>query len=284
MERITSKSLASTIWRKTAQRKPIHVSNPRNAPSLCRERYACPSSRALSDAISPSSPLVERRFLSTDVTEGKARECTGGLRRRAPKNERIHLSTSTPSSSYSSFLSFQSLHPYYRSLSIHLTPVESVRRHQPSHERFSQRKSFSTSSSSFDIFQKLKDPPEDKDDSGNAASLKKRKPSDRVIRLVDEVLNLSLIEAADLCDLCQEKLAERSGGPSFNASAAVGRVPFPHPASMFQGMTMPGLMPPPIMGGGSFPHGSPPPPPPAGASPASAASSSSSDTSETGAK
>lgn len=33
----------------------------------------------------------------------------------------------------------------------------------------------------------------------------------QVIRLVDEILNLTLIEAADLCDLCQEKLAERSG-------------------------------------------------------------------------
>lgn len=31
----------------------------------------------------------------------------------------------------------------------------------------------------------------------------------QVIKLVDDILSLSLIEAADLCDLCQEKLAAR---------------------------------------------------------------------------
>ncbi|PFH31422.1 ribosomal protein l7/l12 c-terminal domain-containing protein [Besnoitia besnoiti] len=101
--------------------------------------------------------------------------------------------------------------------------------------------SFATASAaSFDIFQKLKDPPEAGEEDDAAA--KKRKPSDRVIRLVDEVMNLTLIEAADLCDLCQEKLAERSGGPTFNAAAVAGRTPFPHPASMFAGMVMPGMM------------------------------------------
>lgn len=100
---------------------------------------------------------------------------------------RNRLSTSPPcssSSSYPSLFSLQFLPPCCRSLSASaalLTPIESLRRHQQLfHETFSQRLNFSTTSSSFDIFQKLKDPPEDKGDSTDAASLKKRKPSDRV--------------------------------------------------------------------------------------------------------
>ncbi|KAL8275516.1 hypothetical protein Esti_000467 [Eimeria stiedai] len=88
-------------------------------------------------------------------------------------------------------------------------------------------------SSSYDIFKKLKDPP-GADDSKDLA----RKPSDKVLRLVDEVLSLSLIEAADLCDLCQEALAKRGGGPAFNAAVAAGRAPFPHPSSLFAGALM----------------------------------------------
>ena len=53
-----------------------------------------------------------------------------------------------------------------------------------------------------------------------------------MLRLVDEIMSLSLIEAADLCDMCQEKLAERSG---FSASAVPGRAPFPHPMAMSAG-------------------------------------------------
>jgi len=66
---------------------------------------------------------------------------------------------------------------------------------------------------------------------------KKRKPSDRVTRLVDEIMSLTLIEAADLCDLCQERLAPGDG------SAVPGRMPFPHPMAMFAG------------GGGMMPAG-----------------------------
>ncbi|CBZ56274.1 hypothetical protein NCLIV_066990 [Neospora caninum Liverpool] len=112
--------------------------------------------------------------------------------------------------------------------------------HRRWHQIVSQANFGTASAASFDIFQKLKDPPETGEEETGAA--KKRKPSDRVIRLVDEVMNLTLIEAADLCDLCQEKLAERSGGPTFNAAAAAGRTPFPHPAGMFAGMAMPGMM------------------------------------------
>lgn len=90
------------------------------------------------------------------------------------------------------------------------------------------------SSSSYDIFKRLKDPP-DANESPDLA----RKPSDKVLRLVDEVLSLTLIEAADLCDLCQEKLAQRAGGPAFNAAMAAGRVPFPHPSGLFAGMMSP---------------------------------------------
>ncbi|AFZ79846.1 hypothetical protein BEWA_026950 [Theileria equi strain WA] len=99
------------------------------------------------------------------------------------------------------------------------------------------------STGEFDIFKKLKDstnPEESKDDA--------RKPSDKVmprhfprvyenlqvIKLVDEILNLTLIEAADLCDLCQEKLAERNG-PAFNNGFIPGRTPFPHPHTFFSG-------------------------------------------------
>eukprot|EP00922_Rhytidocystis_sp_ex-Travisia-forbesii_P012280 GHVS01018525.1.p2 GENE.GHVS01018525.1~~GHVS01018525.1.p2 ORF type:complete len:211 (-),score=78.87 GHVS01018525.1:841-1473(-) len=92
------------------------------------------------------------------------------------------------------------------------------------------------SSSSFDVFKKMADPPE-----GGDAD-KKRKPSDKVLKLVDNIMCLTLIEAADLCDLCQEKLAERSGG------SIPGRSPFPHPMAMFAGM-----------GGGPMPPGMSPP-------------------------
>jgi len=84
---------------------------------------------------------------------------------------------------------------------------------------------------SFDVFQKLKDPPEEGAEAGTA----KRKPSDRVLRLVDEIMSLTLIEAADLCDLCQEKLAPGDGAP------IPGRMPFPHPMGMFPGMGMPAM-------------------------------------------
>ena len=63
----------------------------------------------------------------------------------------------------------------------------------------------------------------------------KRPPSKRVLDLVDQILHLSLIEAADLCDICQQRLSEGSGGIPM-------RTPFVHPGSMF-GIT--GIAPPP---------------------------------------
>lgn len=96
------------------------------------------------------------------------------------------------------------------------------------------RRHLAAKASSFDVFQKIKDPPGEGD-----AGAGKRKPSDKVIRLVDEIMSLTLIEAADLCDLCQEKLAPGDGAP------IPGRMPFPHPMAMFAagGMPMPGAMP-----------------------------------------
>lgn len=94
--------------------------------------------------------------------------------------------------------------------------------------RWGAVRQFSGASSSFDVFQKLKDPPEE-----GAEGKSKRKPSDKVLRLVDEIMSLTLIEAADLCDLCQEKLAPGDSGP------IPGRMPFPHPMGMFPGMGMP---------------------------------------------
>jgi len=103
----------------------------------------------------------------------------------------------------------------------------------------------------FDIFAKLKDPP------GEADAGNKRKPSDRVIRLVDDILSLTLIEAADLCDLCQERLSPGEG------TIIPGRMPFPHPGGMF---AMPGMM-----GGGGMPMGGAAPAAPAAAAPAAPA-------------
>lgn len=95
-----------------------------------------------------------------------------------------------------------------------------------------QRRLFAAQAGSFDVFSKLKDPPEE-----GAEGKGKRKPSDKVLRLVDEIMSLNLIEAADLCDLCQEKLAPGDGTP------IPGRMPFPHPMGMFPGAAMPGMMP-----------------------------------------
>ncbi|CEL94152.1 unnamed protein product [Vitrella brassicaformis CCMP3155] len=107
-------------------------------------------------------------------------------------------------------------------------------------------------STQFDIFQKLKDPPEEQTAGGAAQT--RRKPSDKVLRLVDEILGLSLIEAADLCDLCQEKLAERSGG--LGAAGMPGMMP-PMMAMMGTMPAMPqmqpGMMPPSASGAAAAP-------------------------------
>lgn len=130
-----------------------------------------------------------------------------------------------------------------------VTPLQSVLRVPVCSQRH-----FSGSSSQFDVFQKLKDPP-----SEDAAGAGKRKPSDKVLRLVDEIMSLNLIEAADLCDLCQEKLAPGDGAP------IPGRMPFPHPMGMFPGGAMPGMMP------GMMPAGMPQAGAPAAAPAAAAA-------------
>ncbi|SCM00510.1 mitochondrial ribosomal protein L12 precursor, putative [Plasmodium chabaudi adami] len=93
----------------------------------------------------------------------------------------------------------------------------------------------STSSSSYDVFDKIKDS-NDKQDEVENESTKKRKPSKKVLKLVDDILNLTLIEAADLCDLCQEKL---EGNKSFNNGYFINRNPFPHPSSFFGASNMP---------------------------------------------
>ncbi|CAD2097117.1 mitochondrial ribosomal protein L12 precursor, putative [Plasmodium vinckei] len=92
----------------------------------------------------------------------------------------------------------------------------------------------STNSSSYDIFDKIKDSNDKQDEVENESS-KKRKPSKKVLKLVDDILNLTLIEAADLCDLCQEKL---EGNKSFNNGYFINRNPFPHPSSFFGASNM----------------------------------------------
>ncbi|EUD66790.1 hypothetical protein C922_02775 [Plasmodium inui San Antonio 1] len=86
--------------------------------------------------------------------------------------------------------------------------------------------------SSFDVFDKIKDitGSNRNEEATEENDSKKRKPSKKVLKLVDEILNLTLIEAADLCDLCQEKL---DGDKQFNNSVFSNRNPFPHPSSFF---------------------------------------------------
>lgn len=101
--------------------------------------------------------------------------------------------------------------------------------------------------SSFELFKKLKATtitPEAVT-SKTPKKEKKRKPSDRVIRLAEQVLSLSLIEAADLCELCQEALQA-----SPNQKLPSGRSPFPHPGGYFAGPFMDATMPPPFGGVG----------------------------------
>ena len=87
--------------------------------------------------------------------------------------------------------------------------------------------STAASSSQFNVFARMSDgvgvPPK----TGETTD-KKRPPSKRVQELVEQILDLSLIEAADLCDICQERLSERSGGIPL-------RAPFVHPGAMFGG-------------------------------------------------
>ncbi|CDU16283.1 ribosomal protein L7/L12 [Plasmodium yoelii 17X] len=92
--------------------------------------------------------------------------------------------------------------------------------------------STSKNSSSYDIFDKIKDSTSNNipNDEIENESTKKRKPSKKVLKLADDILNLTLIEAADLCDICQEKL---EGNTKFNNGHFINRNPFPHPSSFF---------------------------------------------------
>mmetsp|Transcript_908 Transcript_908/g.2204 ORF Transcript_908/g.2204 Transcript_908/m.2204 type:complete len:225 (-) Transcript_908:182-856(-) len=82
-------------------------------------------------------------------------------------------------------------------------------------------------SEQFDVFSKIGDKEGEK---------AKRQPSEKVKKLVDEIMSLTVIEAADLCDLCHEKLSDGGSGGGWPAQ---GRTPFPHPGGMFGGMAMP---------------------------------------------
>ena len=77
----------------------------------------------------------------------------------------------------------------------------------------------------FDLFAKSRDAVEA---TSPPQSDLKRQPSARVRKLVSEIMDLTLIEAADLCDLCQETLAPRSGAA--------------YPSAMFASQMHPGFM------------------------------------------
>ncbi|VWU51798.1 mitochondrial ribosomal protein L12, putative [Hepatocystis sp. ex Piliocolobus tephrosceles] len=86
-------------------------------------------------------------------------------------------------------------------------------------------------SGTYDVFDKLKDVSDKNNSQEDKVEIndKKRKPTKKVLKLVDEILNLTLIEAADLCELCQEKLGDKN----FNNSSFLNRTPFPHPSTFF---------------------------------------------------
>ena len=90
------------------------------------------------------------------------------------------------------------------------------------------------SDSQFNVFAKISDGVGVPSNTGESSD-KKRPPSKRVLDLVDQILDLSLIEAADLCDICQERLSERTGGIPM-------RTPFVHPGAMFGSPMMGGMM------------------------------------------
>lgn len=69
------------------------------------------------------------------------------------------------------------------------------------------RRRFCAAAARFDLFAKSRDSLDAKPTQSDL----KRQPSARVRKLVTEIMDLTLIEAADLCDLCQETLAPRSG-------------------------------------------------------------------------
>jgi len=85
--------------------------------------------------------------------------------------------------------------------------------------------------SSFDLFAKSRDTvgipaaPEPKSDL-------KRKPSERVKKLVNQIMELSLIEAADLCDLCQEQLG--GGAHAYPSAMFAAQMSMPQMAMMHQ--------------------------------------------------
>ena len=81
--------------------------------------------------------------------------------------------------------------------------------------------------SSFDLFSKSRDVVGVEISSNDPPSKLKRAPSARVKRLVDEIMELTLIEAADLCDLCQEQLSVNSPMqyPSSMFAAQMGAMP-----------------------------------------------------------
>jgi len=72
-----------------------------------------------------------------------------------------------------------------------------------------------------------------KNHTGTPKTAEKQAPSTRVTQLADEIMSLTLIEAADLYDLCQEKLARRSAHP------IPGKMPLPHPMGMLGGGGLP---------------------------------------------
>lgn len=111
----------------------------------------------------------------------------------------------------------------------------------------------SAPSAQFNVFAKMSDGVGVASNTGESTD-KKRPPSKRVLELVEKILDLSLVEAADLCDICQERLSERSGGIPM-------RAPFVHPGAMFGSSMMGGgmPMPSPTQGTVASPSGSPSP-------------------------
>mmetsp|Transcript_23583 Transcript_23583/g.59955 ORF Transcript_23583/g.59955 Transcript_23583/m.59955 type:complete len:262 (+) Transcript_23583:106-891(+) len=114
----------------------------------------------------------------------------------------------------------------------------------------------------FDVFKRFE--VIDEEDPEKAVIMRAaRIKAEKIKRIVDEIMSLNLLEAAELCELCQEKLPEGDNSP------VPGRLPFPNPMAMFPGVVMPPMpgfaIPMPAMPGGMPPAQPSPAAPPAGA-------------------
>jgi len=119
----------------------------------------------------------------------------------------------------------------------------------------------------FNIFTQIKVATQAESEEENKTKLDSTLKKDKVKRLVDEIMSLSIMEAAQLSKLCGDKLKLPDPKP------IPGRLPFPHPGVFFPGQALPPSampMPMPMMPQMPMPGAGAPPGPAAPAAPAAA--------------